>query len=654
MPQITNTDVDAFLVGTPNNTNKVNLRARIGAADAAINTGDNASNSLYSGLVTNATHTGDATGATALTLATVNSNVGTFTNATVTVNAKGLVTAASSGTSSIADGALTIAKTSGLQASLDGKSSRLHHNAAANLMPLAEHLRIGRSVDIAIAGDSTGSGSTTVGNSSGWRWPRHLAQTLADKNSSFGVDYYQITANAGKAWTKTEIVASPNGELREHWLPEVTGIGEWVTATPYVAGNWVKVTGSQTRYYFCVTSHTSTTAPAIYSSPTQSNPNWVHVYHDTSLMASGELAAYIHDPAATGDKSLTTKTVEIVVDFVMPTGMTAQRSLWGKRASTESNGMLYVHMWPTKYPILFWWDGSVKQSATPTAPLPVADGTRLKLRIRFNPDNGTNRTTEFAYSTLSGSAWSAYTVFSTVTAAKTSWLVPGGSVQLGGFYGGTATHPGIIMYGASVRRGITDADPVDFDLPIDCYSSYGTKDRAMLGSPKLRVWSGSWSGATLENFLGDSFIVGSTYFDIQKDFPSPGNIVATFVNFGHNGQSNVMVHGKNAAAYFKRIATAMQTRFPATCIIGMTQNPGVAGTNPQALDYAPSEADKALRHVYEQQAAVSAGHGWFDINAAFAAYDTPADLLTAQDGLHPNATGSALWAATIADEIPTR
>jgi hypothetical protein len=45
----------------------------------------------------NQTHTGDVTGATALTLATVNSNVGSFTNANITVNAKGLVTAASTG-----------------------------------------------------------------------------------------------------------------------------------------------------------------------------------------------------------------------------------------------------------------------------------------------------------------------------------------------------------------------------------------------------------------------------------------------------------------------------------------------------------------------------------------------------------------------------
>ena len=42
--------------------------------------------------ITNATHTGDVTGSAALTLANVNSNLGTFNN--ITVNAKGLVTAA--------------------------------------------------------------------------------------------------------------------------------------------------------------------------------------------------------------------------------------------------------------------------------------------------------------------------------------------------------------------------------------------------------------------------------------------------------------------------------------------------------------------------------------------------------------------------------
>lgn len=75
------------------------------------NTGDNATNTQYSGLVTNANHTGDATGATALTLATVNSNVGPFGNTasslSITVNGKGLVTAVGSNSIVISENQVT-------------------------------------------------------------------------------------------------------------------------------------------------------------------------------------------------------------------------------------------------------------------------------------------------------------------------------------------------------------------------------------------------------------------------------------------------------------------------------------------------------------------------------------------------------------------
>lgn len=87
------------------------------------NTGDNATNTQYSGLVTNANHTGDATGSTALTLATVNGNVGSFGSATqvggFTVNGKGLVTAASNTTIQIAESQVTSLTTDlGLKANL--------------------------------------------------------------------------------------------------------------------------------------------------------------------------------------------------------------------------------------------------------------------------------------------------------------------------------------------------------------------------------------------------------------------------------------------------------------------------------------------------------------------------------------------------------
>jgi len=62
--------------------------------DTDVDLGDIATNNAK---VTNATHTGDATGATALTLATVNSDVGSYVKPTLTVNAKGLVTAVTDG-----------------------------------------------------------------------------------------------------------------------------------------------------------------------------------------------------------------------------------------------------------------------------------------------------------------------------------------------------------------------------------------------------------------------------------------------------------------------------------------------------------------------------------------------------------------------------
>jgi hypothetical protein len=77
--------ITATMVGAPSGS----------GTSTGANTGDNSVNTLYSGLVSNATHTGDASGSTVLTLATV-ATAGTTGSSTaipvVTINAKGLTT----------------------------------------------------------------------------------------------------------------------------------------------------------------------------------------------------------------------------------------------------------------------------------------------------------------------------------------------------------------------------------------------------------------------------------------------------------------------------------------------------------------------------------------------------------------------------------
>ena len=115
---------DATLLARANHTG-TQTAATISNFDAEVsNNTDVVANTAK---VSNATHTGDVTGSTALSLATVNSNVGQFTNATVTVNAKGLVTAASNG-SAVSKYSTGWVNTDGTTSVGDGGTLNFTHN----------------------------------------------------------------------------------------------------------------------------------------------------------------------------------------------------------------------------------------------------------------------------------------------------------------------------------------------------------------------------------------------------------------------------------------------------------------------------------------------------------------------------------------------
>lgn len=102
--------------------------------------------------------TGDATasgpGSAALTLATVNSNIGSFTNASITVNGKGLVTAASSGTAPVTS--VSVATANGLAGSSSGGAT-----PALTLSTTITGILQGNGTAISAA-TTTGSGSVVL------------------------------------------------------------------------------------------------------------------------------------------------------------------------------------------------------------------------------------------------------------------------------------------------------------------------------------------------------------------------------------------------------------------------------------------------------------------------------------------------------------
>lgn len=151
------------------------------------NTGDNATNTQYSGLVTNANHTGDATGATALTLATVNSNVGLFGNTasslSITVNGKGLVTAVGSNSIVIAESQVT-----NLTADLLAKQNTLV--AGSNITLSTNTISVSNAPTFTT---TTLLGVTTQSNTN-YTGVQNLAKG-ADAASSSTVDLSSVTGN---------------------------------------------------------------------------------------------------------------------------------------------------------------------------------------------------------------------------------------------------------------------------------------------------------------------------------------------------------------------------------------------------------------------------------------------------------------------------
>jgi hypothetical protein len=228
----------------------------------------------------------------------------------------------------------------------------------------------------------------------------------------------------------------------------------------------------------------------------------------------------------------------------------------------------------------------------------------------------------------------------TVTAAASQWVMPPGAIQVNGLNGGTGGYSGMGLYNLTIRRGI-DGD-VDFNLPVDQYFGYGIKGLGLSGSPTLHVWNYAIGGTVIQQHLKrmPMPIIGSYMADHAKNF-TPRNVCAAFVNFGHNGAAYSC--GKRSGEQYEELADLLMARFPRVAVIMNSQNPATA------VIHAPAEPFKKLKMSHVLQEARKHQWGFLDIHRVF--LDHPSLASLTDDGLHPNDTGSALWAQTIVDLV---
>jgi len=192
----TTTPTISLTLGAITPTSVASTGAVTGSNLSGTNTGDNAVNSLYSGLITNATHTGDATGATALTVKGINGvllsglSTGILKNTTTT----GVPSIAVAGTDYQVPITLGDVTTSGATATIGANKvtySKIQTVAASRLLgnPTASaavpsEISIGSGLNLSVGGALTATGTGGTVTSVGVTTANGVSGTVANPTTT--------------------------------------------------------------------------------------------------------------------------------------------------------------------------------------------------------------------------------------------------------------------------------------------------------------------------------------------------------------------------------------------------------------------------------------------------------------------------------------
>lgn len=140
------------------------------------------------------------------------------------------------------------------------------------------------------------------------------------------------------------------------------------------------------------------------------------------------------------------------------------------------------------------------------------------------------------------------------------------------------------------------------------------------GARICTFYNGSVAGSVASYHAGDNFTAAMVT-------PAPDLI---FLSYGHNGSTT----GPRQLDFFDGIASRLTTQIPETPVIQIGQNPTL------------SDETMAAKIAVLAPFAARKGWGFINVHDAFKQAGVALSTLLA-DSVHPNATGSALWCATV-------
>ena len=254
--------------------------------------------------------------------------------------------------------------------------------------------------------------------------------------------------------------------------------------------------------------------------------------------------------------------------------------------------------------------------------VPFTDGAAGWLRVVYTCNDGAGNRVFKAYTSSDAITWTQLGTTTTTAGALTPFSPTNAPLTLGGRGGGSGM-PGKI-YAVEMLNGENGPDLVP-RMPGSWPQTPTGTPMTVAGAPVCTLVNGSLSGANAA-ILSDSTT-------LAKMSPNFGQLVI-IVSDSHNEGGLV---DADFIATYSALVNGAKTRMPGVPVIVLTQNPENGAVN--------QVAHSARRWNLISYAAAN-GYALIDTYKAFT--DDPGGvpaLMT--DTLHPNATGSALWADTV-------